>query len=379
MYQQALGFGLVLAVSLPASAASAASVASTASVNSTASTIAGPRDLRPPKSSASNSEGPASKHLSDRRLAAKVIFGCTDSRNTATQRSMARMGVGGIVLLGSNPPANLKTRLRSVQRASPNPNGVMIASDEEGGAVQRLAPLIYRLPPAETMGTWSDRRVRKKAKRYAARMRKLGVGMSLAPVADLRVRGSYMDRLNRAFSTSPKRVGRKASAWAKGIQKARVVPVVKHWPGHGHAVDTHRFAARVPSLAKLRRADMRPFDIAFSRGVRAVMVAHVQAKGLTKAGEPATQSKRALRVLRKRAGPDAVIVTDSLSMAAASSARGLNNAKAVVASLRAGADWAMVCTDNLRPIVKRVKRAIKRGKLSRAALRQSAQRIDSLN
>jgi beta-N-acetylhexosaminidase len=306
------------------------------------------------------------------------MFGCADSRDTAAQRSLARAGIGGIVLLGASPPADLGSRLRSVRAAAPRGWRPIIASDEEGGAVQRLAPLIYRLPAAETMGAWPDRTLRRTAKRYGTRMRALGVDMSLAPVADLRVPGSYIDRLGRAFSSDPVRVGRAVSAWSRGLSAAGVIPVVKHWPGHGHAADTHTQAARVPSYARLRRADLLPFADYAAAGHRAVMVAHVQSAGLTAAGEPATQSPRAIRILRRQAGPDAVIITDSLSMAAASSARGLSQSQAVVAALRAGVDWAMVCSTNTGASIAAVAGAIRSGELPRTRLERSLSRIHAL-
>ncbi len=291
---------------------------------------------------------------------------------------MARAGVGGIVLLGGSPPADLQQRLRTVRSAAPKGPSPVVASDEEGGTVQRLAPLIYRLPSAETMGAWSDGKIRRTAKRYGTRMRSLGVTMSLAPVADLRVPGSYIDRLGRAFSSDPKRVARAVAAWSRGLRAAGVIPVVKHWPGHGHAADTHTQAARVPSYARLKRADLIAFDRYLNGSPRAVMVAHVQSRGLTKPGVPATQSARAIRVLRDQAGPDAVIITDSLSMAAASSARGLSESRAVVAALRAGVDWAMVCTASPGASVKAVARALRSGELSRSRLERSVVRIRSL-
>ena len=209
-------------------------------------------------------------------------------------------------------------------------------------------------------------------------MSSLGVTMSLAPVADLRVPGSYLDKLNRSFSSNPRRAGKKAVAWAKGLQSAAVTPVLKHWPGHGHATDTHKRAAQVPSFAQLQKADLRPFDLGFRRGVPAVMVAHVQSAGLTAAGVPASQSPKAIAVLRSQAGPDAVIMTDSLSMAAATSARGLSEPQAVVAALQAGVDWAMVCTTRTDPVIKAVAKAIRTKKLSKAQLQESAGRIRSL-
>ena len=327
----------------------------------------------------SNTREAAVAKLSKSRLAASVIFGCADSGDTTSQRRMAAAGVGGIVLLGSNPPRDLRSRLRQVQAAAPKNAAPIIASDEEGGFVQRLSPLIYPLPAAETMGSWSKSKLRTTAKKYGARMASLGVSMALAPVADLRVPGSYLDRANRAFSTSPDRTARAVNAWSKGLRKSSVVPVVKHWPGHGHAADTHEQAARVPSYSRLKQADLIPFQrFIAAQPTPAVMVAHVQSQGLTKPGVPASQSPRAISVLRADAGPDAVIMTDSLSMAAASSARGMSPAQAVVAALKAGVDWAMVCTSSIAPSVKAIKQALNRGTLTRDQLEAASSRIQQL-
>lgn len=319
---------------------------------------------------------PAVEALSDRRLAASVLFGCADSRDTAYQQRMARAGVSGIVLLGERPPGDLKQRLARVQRAAPH--AVTIASDEEGGTVQRLAPLLGRLPSAATMGRWPTQRIERTAKRYAQRMASIGVAMSLAPVADLSVPGSYIASLGRAFASRPRAAGRDVVAWSRGTSSGDVIPVVKHWPGHGHAGDTHRQAARVPRLSVLERRDMVPFRMAVAAGAPVVMVGHLQAKGLTKRGVPASQSRKALRVLREQSTPDTVIVTDSLSMAASSSARGLSESQAVLAALRAGADWAMVCTERMPTVVTAVTRAIRAGRLDRTDLVVSATRIRDL-
>lgn len=320
--------------------------------------------------------GPSDR-LSDRELAAAVMFGCADSRDEAAQMQMARAGVSGIVLLGTDPPSDLKRQLRAVARSAPK-TPPLIASDEEGGTVQRLGDLIWRLPSARTMGRWPLSKLRHTADRYGRAMARLGIGMDLAPVADLGIPGSYMDQLGRAFGSRPRKVGRAVNAWSAGMRSAGVIAVPKHWPGHGHAVDTHRSAATVPPYGTLERADLVPFRMAFAQGVDAVMVGHLQSRGLTRPGQPATQSRAALTRLRAQAGPETVIITDSLTMAAASSARGLSEAEAVVAALRAGADWAMACSTRTTSVVKTVGRAIGSGQLDRARLLESVARIDAL-
>ncbi len=331
---------------------------------------------------ATGSPAPASAgvsgHPSAEVLAASVLFGCADMTDHAGQRAMARRGVAGIVLLGDRAPRGLRSDLAKVKRAAPAGRAPVFASDEEGGSVQRLGALLGNLPSAATMGSWSTARLRRTAANYARGMAGLGVGMSLAPVADLRVPGSFLTRYGRTFGAGPGRVGRDAVAWANGTRAGGVIPVVKHWPGHGHAADTHVTAARVPSLRQLRRADLRPFQRAFRSGVDAVLVAHVRSRGLTRGSAPVSQSPRALRFLRSQAGPDAVIITDSLSMAAASSARGLSNSQATVAALKAGADWAMVCTPGMSRVINTVARHIRSGSLDRARLERSAMRIRTL-
>lgn len=317
----------------------------------------------------------------NRRLAAQLTVSCVDldARDGLTRaRRHAAAGVGAITLLGSRPPADLRAELRAVRASARTPVLPFVASDEEGGAVQRLRPLIYPLPSAERMGAWRPGRVRRTAADYAARMRRLGVHLALAPVADLAVPGSYLERLDRAFSADPDEVTARARAWRLGMAEAGVVTVLKHWPGHGHAPDTHTGPGRVPPLSHLERHDLRPFAAELAAGAPVVMVGHVLSAGLTRDGVPASLSRPALRYLRRSAGPGTVIVTDSLSMAAASSALGLSPARATVRALRAGADWAMPCAAAPLRAVRAVRAALDDGRLPRTQAVASARRILAL-
>jgi beta-N-acetylhexosaminidase len=123
---------------------------------------------------------------------------------------------------------------------------------------------------------------------------------------------------------------------------------------------------------------MRPFDLEMSRGARVVMVGHLTSKGLTEPGVPASESPRALRYLRDKAGPDVIILTDALDMAAASSSLGLRPAGAALHALRAGADWALVCGNHPLKAIGKIRDAIDSGRLSRAKAVASARRIVTL-
>lgn len=308
----------------------------------------------------------------DRRLAAQLILAGVDVNGVRATCRSVRRGLGGLVLFGS-PDDGLRGDLRRVRTCS-GPVQPWIASDEEGGVVQRLRPLLGRLPSAASMGRMSPAQVRNTARRYGAKMRRIGVTYALSPVADLRYAGSYIAGDGRSFGGSPAHVGRDVKAWIAGMTRARVTTSVKHWPGHGSARDTHTGAGRTISWAELRKRDGRPFRAAFAAGVPTVMVGHLIVPGLTR-GLPATQSPAAYRELRRQAGPDTVIVTDALAMAAVTSALGQSEIGATVRALRAGADVALINGTSPKRAVRATVRALRAGRLARARLEASARRV----
>jgi beta-N-acetylhexosaminidase len=52
---------------------------------------------------------------------------------------------------------------------------------------------------------------------------------------------------------------RYANAFAQGLRYVGVIPVLKHFPGHGHAVgDSHLCTTVTPPLPELRTSDLVP-------------------------------------------------------------------------------------------------------------------------
>ena len=82
--------------------------------------------------------------------------------------------------------------------------------------------------------------------------------MVLAPVVDVGSAGGIGDR---SFGDTSEVVTAKAGAYAAGCARAACCPVLKHFPGQGHAdADTHESVATVPELALLRTSDLVPYD-----------------------------------------------------------------------------------------------------------------------
>jgi len=299
---------------------------------------------------------------------------CSSGTGLTSYKDQVKAGLGGIALVGNGATSSIKQSITELSELSPNGVGLVIASDEEGGGIQRLRKAIYSLPSASQMGKWSDSKVSDTAYKYGKRMKALGVDIAFSPVADISVPGYFIANNGRSFSSDPEVVGRKASAWASGLSKAGVIPTVKHWPGHGAVGDTHSFARKAAKLSVLEAKELVPFNRVINSGVKLVMVGHLMSEGLTEPHTPASRSPKALAYLREQIGETGVIVTDSLSMGGATAGLKGKSVEATVRSLKAGADIALVCT-GAKDIISKVTKYMDSGVLDRAQMLAKVRRI----
>jgi beta-N-acetylhexosaminidase len=233
-------------------------------------------------------------------------------------------GVGGVLLLGNQPPADLPDQVAAADRAAPVAPFVM--ADQEGGGVQRLGSLVDSLPwPRQMAATMTTPGVQAAAARLGRQMRALGVGMDLAPVVDVDG-GPGPSSTNpigkRSFSADPAVASRYGVAFVDGLRQAGVVPVVKHFPGLGGATGN---------------TDYGPADtLAYQTLRTGGLVANATVPGLTTG--PASLSPAAVQdLLRGQLGFRGLVLTDSLS-AGAIAAAGYDVPGAATAAVEAGAD-----------------------------------------
>jgi beta-N-acetylhexosaminidase len=179
--------------------------------------------------------------------------------------------------------------------------------------------------------------------RAGSQMKALGVGMDLAPVADLDGNpgpSSTDPDGQRSFSPDPGVASRYTVAYAAGLRQSGVIPVVKHFPGLGGATgNTDNGPASTPPLSSLRSAGLAPFRAAIDAGDAAIMVSNASVPGLT--GSPASLSPAVVAgLLRNELGFDGLVLTDSVSAGAVTSA-GYDVPKAAVAAIAAGDDMVL--------------------------------------
>jgi beta-N-acetylhexosaminidase len=287
------------------------------------------------------------------------------------------VGIGGLILFGSTAPAGLASQLAAVESGAPGGVKPLVMTDEEGGLVQRMANLVGSIPAPRTMGAaMTPAQIEALATQVGRRMRAAGVTMDLAPVLD--VDGGVGPNARdpdgtRSFSATVSVAAKDGLAFASGLERAGVIPVVKHFPGLGGvSQDTDVGPATTIRWSLLEKTGLVPFVEAIDSGVPAVMVSNASVPGLT--SQPASLSPVVeTSLLRGRLHFRGLIVTDSL-VAKAIVATGLTLPGAAVVALRAGADLLLyqasgASTDaTFNQIVHGVVEAVARGELSRAQL-----------
>jgi beta-N-acetylhexosaminidase len=289
--------------------------------------------------------------------------------------------VGGI-FIGSKTNLSMLTdgSLSDIARkAGPLPLAVSV--DEEGGRVSRLSSLIGSAPSARALAqSRSADEVYQLALERGRKMRGLGITIDLAPVVDVSNAPDDTVIGDRSFSADPAAVTTYAGAYARGLRDAGLLPVLKHFPGHGHGSgDSHTGAVTTPPLTDLQSNDLVPYRTLVTASPVGVMIGHMQVPGLT-GNDPASLSRPAVQLLRDGTGYGAppfngpVISDDVSSMAAVSDRYGV--AEAVLRTLQAGSDVALwVTTDEVSAVLDRLQKAVAAGELAMPAVDASVLRM----
>jgi beta-N-acetylhexosaminidase len=225
--------------------------------------------------------------------------------------------------------------------------------------------------PAEVHGIAVDR---------GRRMRGLGITIDFAPVVDVTDAPDDTVIGDRSFGSDPAAVAQYAGAYAQGLRDAGLLPVLKHFPGHGHGSgDSHTGGVVTPPLAELRNDDLVPYRTLVAAAPVGVMVGHLQVPGLT-GDQPASLSRAAVQLLRTGSGYnapafDGPVFSDDLSSMAAVNEH-YSVPEAVLRTLQAGTDIALwVTTDEVPAVLDRLDKAVAAKELTMSAIDASVLRV----
>ena len=296
----------------------------------------------------------------------------------ATRQALENYPVGGIVYFAKNLESQdqVKEMIDNSQKYSSI--GLFVATDEEGGVVNRLM---------DTVGTTyigamyyykddGDETAYENAYTIANDMSALGFNLDFAPVADVWSNPDNTVIGERAYSDDYAQAAELVGNAVKGFNDGGVMCTLKHFPGHGDtAEDSHYSSAYVHRTKEEIMADeMQPFRSGIEAGAEFVMVGHLIVPDIDEV--PATLSyKIATGILRDELKFEGVAITDSFEMESIADNYSVDDA--VVMSVKAGMDMILQPKD-MASAVNSIEQAVADGELSEDRIDESVRRILTL-
>lgn len=312
--------------------------------------------------------------------------GITPSREI--RKLIEEYHVGSIILFARNigsatDVSELTTKLQTIAKKANHKLPLLISTDQENGIVRRLGIDTTTFPGNMLLGATQDtNNTYMVAKATAEELRALGINMNLAPVIDINNNSNNPVIGVRSFGEVAIDVANHGISSIKGYLDAKVIPTVKHFPGHGDTdIDSHLALPTIQhSLERLENLELIPFKKTIEAGVEVVMVAHVYFPGIEDdLNLPATISKKVVtELLRGKLGYQRVVVTDCLEMKAIT--EGIGTVEAALRALQAGADLIMISHSYDLQIntIERINEAIITGELSEETIDKAIKKIIAL-
>jgi beta-N-acetylhexosaminidase len=258
--------------------------------------------------------------------------------------------VGGLILFSRNyhdqkQLSDLIRHTRSVTR-----NDLVIATDHEGGRVQRFREGFSKIPAMGSIAQQNNENMQQSGYLceqfgwlMAAELLAFDIDISFAPVLDIHGVSAVIG--DRSFHQQPEIIVQLGSEFIKGMHRAGMRATGKHFPGHGNVLEDSHIAMPVD---KRNKEDIFALDMAIFKAIHqqglldAVMPAHVIYPDVDDL--PAGFSQKWIKqILRQELDFNGVVFSDDLSMQGAVQMG--NIVERAELALAAGCDMVLVCND----------------------------------
>lgn len=266
----------------------------------------------------------------------------------------------GGVLVMQGTPYKTASWINQFQEVSATP--LLVAIDGEWGPKMRIdSTIVY--PYAQAIGAIQDSTyIYQMGRDFGNQLKLMGINMNFAPVADVNTNPNNPVINFRSFGEDKINVAEKAWMVAKGMQDAGVIPVAKHFPGHGDTkTDSHKALPLIShSKARMDEIESYPFRYLAEKGISGIMSAHLNVPALDDSGTPSSLSKKIITdYLKTEIGFTGFVVTDAINMRGVRTEAG----NAEVEALKAGNDLVEFVPD-LKKAIESVKIAVEKGEIS---------------
>lgn len=256
--------------------------------------------------------------------------------------------VGGIILFSRNFESREQLIDLCFEIKSIKPE-ILIATDQEGGRVQRFKEGFSIIPSMQRLGDLVAHDVegglslcRRVGWLMASEMIATGIDISFAPVLDLDKDTSSVIG-DRSFSEQIDIVISSAKAFIFGMAEAGMASTGKHFPGHGGIEEDSHLVTPIDnrSLSDLESNDLIPYR-ELVEVLDGIMTAHITFPKID-ASVVSFSSEWIQTVLRENLNFQGMVFSDDLTMKGADTAGNYTN-KAKL-SVNAGCDMILICND----------------------------------
>lgn len=320
----------------------------------------------------------------EEKIGQMIIMSYRNPQMDDTLRSMLEtVKPGGFILFSENfeDYNQTNTLIKNIKSTSKIP--MFMSIDQEGGRVQRLKELegtdLTIIPAMSEIGISNDENLAyDTGKTIAKELNMFGINMDFAPVIDIYSNPQNTVIGDRSFGDNATLVSKMGIALEKGLSDNNVIPVYKHFPGHGNTeVDSHYDLPVVTKSKKeLLESDVIPFKNAIDSGAKIIMVGHLAVPSITNGNTPASLSKELItNFLKNELGYKNIVTTDALDMKAITN--NYTDKQVYELAINAGVD-ILLMPNNPVMAISLIKESINEGTISEEQINNSVRKILTL-
>ena len=290
---------------------------------------------------------------------------------------------GGFILFAENFTTYDKTLnlIKSIKETADIP--MFMSVDQEGGTVQRLKSLsdvqATKIPAMFDVGKTGDSDIAYQVGEVIGEeLEVFGINVDFAPVLDIVESRNQSFIGSRSFGTTPELVSQMGIQLGKGLEDKGVIPVYKHFPGHGSTTTDSHYDLPVINKTKdeLMEKELIPFKKAIGEGADIIMIGHLAIPKITNDKTPASLSKTLITdLLKTELNYQGLVVTDALNMGALT--KNYQESEIYEMAINAGVDLLLMPKSSTSAMSS-IKASIASGKISEDQINNSVRKILTL-
>ena len=292
---------------------------------------------------------------------------------------MIENGLGGVIFFSHNITSEkqFKNLIQNISEKAFIP--MFYSIDQEGGRVERTEKIHNgkKYLSAKNAFEMGISYLQNQTKEIALELKSYGINMNFAPVLDVNTNKDNPIIGERAFSNNTQEVTSAGKVVIKEYIKYGIIPVGKHFPGHGDAsADSHK-TLPIIDLPKeeLIKNHIQPFKEAIENDLPAIMVAHVLYPNLEELNLPASVSKKIINdILLEQLNFKGIVMTDDMEM---NGIKGLSRLEACIKAINAGTTMFIYrdATKEITQLINDIETAVKNGIIKEEYINSAVEKI----